>query len=408
MSTATSIKKIPVDGLRPGMFVHDVNCSWLDHPFVSSRFPVKDQGRVEEIRALGVREIYIDTSQGLDLADAQTVDEVRQQVNAQMIRIVSDPIDAASAVPLASEIERARRLYGDACRVVRKLTQEIRLGRPIGREQVEPVVARVVESIFRNPDALLPLLRLKDRDNYTFQHCVSVCALLVSFGRWLKLERSIIKEMGIGGLLHDVGKTGVPDAILNKPATLTEAEFADMKSHVVQGIVILQNTPGISQIALDVTAQHHERFDGSGYPNQRRGDEISLYGRMGSIVDVYDAITSDRVYRKAISPTAALGRLLEWSSYNFDPGLVRAFIKCVGIYPTGSLVRMESGRLAVVLEQNAENMLKPRVNAIYHSVQHCYLKPEIVDLSRSNCQDRIVGHEDDADWGIDPKRWLSG
>lgn len=408
MSTATSIKKIPVDGLRPGMFVHDVNCSWLDHPFVSSRFPVKDQGRVEEIRALGVREIYIDTSQGLDLADAQTVDEVRQQVNAQMIRIVSDPIDAPSAVPLASEIERARRLYGDACRVVRKLTQEIRLGRPIGREQVEPVVARVVESIFRNPDALLPLLRLKDRDNYTFQHCVSVCALLVSFGRWLKLERSIIKEMGIGGLLHDVGKTGVPDAILNKPATLTEAEFADMKSHVVQGIVILQNTPGISQIALDVTAQHHERFDGSGYPNQRRGDEISLYGRMGSIVDVYDAITSDRVYRKAISPTAALGRLLEWSSYNFDPGLVRAFIKCVGIYPTGSLVRMESGRLAVVLEQNAENMLKPRVNAIYHSVQHCYLKPEIVDLSRSNCQDRIVGHEDDADWGIDPKRWLSG
>jgi putative nucleotidyltransferase with HDIG domain len=191
---------------------------------------------------------------------------------------------------------------GEANRIVRNLIQDVRLGKQVELEQLDPVVENIITSVFRNQDALLPLLRLKDHDNYTFQHSVSVCALLVSFARGLKLERPIIKEIAIGGLLHDVGKAKVPDDILNKPAKLTEAEFAKMKSHVVQSILILQNTPGISQIALDVAGQHHERFDGTGYPNKLKGDEISLYGRMGAIVDVYDAITSDRVTTRAWRP----------------------------------------------------------------------------------------------------------
>ena len=206
---------------------------------------------------------------------------------------------SSDLVPLGAEIERARRLHSDANRIVRSLAQDIRLGKQIEMEQIEPLVEQMVDSIFRNQDALLPLARLKDHDSYTFQHSVSVCALLVSFGRGLKLERPLIKELAIGGLLHDVGKAKVPDAILNKPAKLTDAEFTKMKSHVVQSIIILQNTPGISQIALDVAGQHHERFDGSGYPNQLKGEEITLYGRMGAIVDVYDAITSDREIGRA-------------------------------------------------------------------------------------------------------------
>jgi len=179
-----------------------------------------------------------------------------------------------------------------------------------------------------------------------------------------------------------------------------------MKSHVVQSIIILQNTPGISKIALDVAGQHHERFDGSGYPNQLKGDQISLYGRMGAIVDVYDAITSDRVYHKGMPPSAALGRLLEWSSYHFDPALVKAYVKSLGIYPSGSLVRLKSGRLGVVMEQNADNMMKPRVHVIYHAERQHYLKPETLDLAWKGCQDHITGYEDYATWGIDPKRWL--
>lgn len=408
MPSPDSIKKIPVDQLRPGMYVHDVNCPWLDHPFVSNSFAINGEERVREIKALGIHELYIDTERGADVAHAPTAAEVRQQIDMRMADIAREQPEDVHAVSLAAEIDRAKRLHGDASRIVRELARDVRLGKQIELEQVEPLVERMVDSIFRNQDALLPLARLKDHDNYTFQHSVSVCALLVAFGRGLKLDRPLIKELGIGGLLHDVGKAKVPDAILNKPAKLTEAEFTRMKSHVVQSMLILQHTPGISQIALDVAGQHHERYDGSGYPNHLAGEQISLYGRMAAIVDVYDAITSDRVYHKGMPPTAALGRLLEWSHHHFDPALVKAYVKSLGIYPTGALVRMESGRLGVVMEQNSENMMKPRVKIIFHSVHQRYLKPEIIDLSWPGCQDRILGHEDYAAWDIDPTRWLPG
>ena len=218
-----------------------------------------------------------------------------------------------------------------------------------------------------------------------------------------EVPREKNREIAIGALLHDVGKARVPDEILNKPGKLTDAEFDRMKSHVVQSKIILQATPGISPIALDVAAQHHERFDGSGYPNKLAGQGISLYGRMGAIVDVYDAITSDRVYHKGMAPTEALRKLLDWSANHFEPRLVKAFIRSVGIYPTGALVRLESKRLAVVQAQHADNPMQPTVKVIFHTAGH-YLRPEDVDLRRS--QDRIVGHEDFAAWNIGALRWL--
>jgi len=403
---STSIKLIAIDLLRPGMYVQDVNCSWMDHPFAANHFMVKDAKRVGEIRALGVREVYIDTARGIDVIDAPTVDEVREQTDACMTRIAEEAHDDERRVDLAQEIERAALLHREANRIVRDMLVDVRLGKQVEIEQVEPLVESMVDSIFRNQDALLPLVRLKEHDSYTFQHSVSVCALMVAFARGLGLNRAIIKDIGIGALLHDVGKARVPDAVLNKPAKLTEAEFAQMKSHVVQSILILQNTPGISQIALDVAGQHHERYDGTGYPNKLKGEEISLYGRMAAIVDVYDAISSDRVYHKGMSPTAALGRMLEWSKYHFDPTLVRAFVRSVGIYPTGTLVRLQSDRLGIVIEQHPDKLLQPRLNVIYQAAKRYYLEPEVIDLAWSGCQDRIVGHEEFADWGIDPRRWL--
>ena len=230
-----------------------------------------------------------------------------------------------------------------------------------------------------------------------------MCALLTSFARTLELPREIIHEIAVGALLHDVGKAQVPDEILNKPAKLTDAEFVKMKSHVVQSKIILMGTPGISPIAIDVAAQHHERYDGTGYPNKLKGEEISLYGQMGAIVDVYDAITSNRCYHKGMAPTDALRKLLEWSKFHFKPELVQSFIRSIGIYPSGSLVRLESGRLAIVQEQHADKLMQPTVKVMYHSKGH-YLKPELIDLRRS--QDRIVAHEDFEKWSIDPAQWL--
>jgi len=408
MSQPNTIKLIEIKQLRPGMYVHDVNCSWMDHPFATKNFMVKDAKRVSDIKSLGVHDLYIDISRGMDVVgEARNQDDLRHDVDQQMSAIAKEMQAEPQRSSLTQEVERARQLHGEANRIVRNMVQDIRLGKQIEMEQIEPLVENMIDSIFRNQDALLPLVRLKDHDNYTFQHSVSVSALLVSFARGLKMERSIIKELAIGGLLHDVGKAKVPDEILNKPAKLTDAEFAKMKSHVVQSILILQNTPGISQIALDVAGQHHERFDGTGYPNKLKGDEISLYGRMGAIVDVYDAITSDRCYHKGMAPTAALGRLLEWSKYHFDPALVRAYVKSVGIYPTGSLVRLESGRLGVVIEQHENKMMQPKLRVIFHAEHQRYLTPEVLDLAWPGCQDKITGHEEYDAWNIDPKRWLA-
>jgi len=408
MTQPHTIKLIDVNQLRPGMYVHDVNCSWMDHPFATKNFMVKDAKRVSDIKSLGVHDLYIDISRGMDVVgEARNQDDLRHDVDQQMSAIANEMQAEPQRSSLTQEVERARQLHGEANRIVRNMVQDIRLGKQIEMEQIEPLVENMIDSIFRNQDALLPLVRLKDHDNYTFQHSVSVSALLVSFARGLKMERSIIKELAIGGLLHDVGKAKVPDEILNKPAKLTDAEFAKMKSHVVQSILILQNTPGISQIALDVAGQHHERFDGTGYPNKLKGDEISLYGRMGAIVDVYDAITSDRCYHKGMAPTAALGRLLEWSKYHFDPTLVRAYVKSVGIYPTGSLVRLESGRLGVVIEQHENKMMQPKLRVIFHAEHQRYLTPEVLDLAWPGCQDKITGHEEYDAWNIDPKRWLA-
>ncbi|WP_037982526.1 HD-GYP domain-containing protein [Thauera sp. 27] len=400
------IKPIPISSLKPGVYIHDLKCSWLEHNFLRNSFLVGDEETVRRVRETGVQEILIDIKRGIDPEAVVAVEP--PAVEAAPARPEAPQPEAAPAVVVAarksgSEFERARALKGEANLIVRDMMTDIRLGKQIELEKIEPLVERIVDSIFCEPDALAPLARLKEHDAYTFQHSVSVCALMVAFARTLGLDRPTIREIAIGALLHDVGKAKVPDEILNKPAKLTDAEFDKMKSHVVQSKIILQASPGISQIALDVAAQHHERFDGSGYPNKLRGDEISLYGQMGSIVDVYDAITSNRVYHKGMAPTEALRKLLTWTDGHFKPDMVKAFIRSVGIYPTGALVRLESRRLAVVQSQNDDKPMQPVVKVIFHTAGH-YLKPQNIDLRRS--QDRIVGHEDFESWQIDPVRWL--
>ncbi|MDR2625005.1 MAG: HD-GYP domain-containing protein [Zoogloeaceae bacterium] len=397
------IKKISVSDLLPGMYIHDLNCDWIEHPFLTNSFPVDGKARIAKIRSLGIREVYIDTDRGLDIPDAPTEEEVRAELQQRMENIASGQ-ERPHQVELAEETQRAQRLHAEANRVIRTLMTGVRLGAQVEVDRVEPLVENMVDSIFRNQNALLPLAGLKLHDDYTFEHSVSVCALMVAFARGLELPRQTIKEIALGALLHDVGKSKVPDAILNKPGSLTAAEFTRMREHVTFGIQILEETPGIAPISMQVAAQHHERYDGSGYPHRMKGEALSLYGQMSSIVDVYDAISSDRVYHKGMQPSEALKKLLEWSDHHFEAKLVHSFIRAIGIYPSGSLVRLESGRLAVVREQNEGDLLHPQVEIIYHGERRCYLPPERVDLRHSN--DRVVGHEEYSKWNIDPKTWL--
>jgi len=392
------IKLIPVSKLRVGMYVHDLNRDWIEHNFLRNRFLIKNEKTLQQILALGEGEISIDTSRGADVEEIQDLPSpIKPLMTPRQEPVVVRP------ARLGEERRHAKKLHAEANRIVHSMMNDVRMGRQIAIEHVENVVGRIVDSIFRQQNALLPLAQLKDHDNYTFQHSVSVCALMTSFARALALSHEIIREIAIGALLHDVGKATIPDAILNKTNKLTDAEFEQMKTHVVQSKIILEATPGISPIAVSVAAQHHERFDGSGYPNKLKGEAIDRYGQMSAIVDVYDAITSNRCYHEGMPPTEALRRMLEWSKIHFNPELVQIFIRSIGIYPTGSLVRLESGRLAIVEEQHLDKLTEPTVKTIFHTRGY-YLKPELIDLRYS--QDRITGYEDFGYWQIDPMQWM--
>ncbi|MCL4472053.1 MAG: HD-GYP domain-containing protein [Sulfuricella sp.] len=402
------IKKIRVEQLKPGMYIHDMNCGWMEHPFFSGSLMVKNEKTIGQIIGNGIREVYIDTGKGLDVVDAPTESEVKAEIEHRMIALVQQTGQAESA-SLHDELAKSRKVHSEANRIVHSIMQDVRIGKQIELEQVDPVVEHLTDSILRNKDALLSLCRIKQKDDYTFLHSVSIGALLISFARALGLDRNVIRLLGIGGMLHDIGKMKVPDEVLNKPGKLTDEEFVIMKSHVVYSRDILSETPGIDQISLDVAAQHHERHDGSGYPLGLKGSEMSVYGQMAAIVDVYDAITSDRCYHKGMEPTVALRKMFEWSRFHFNPELIHTFVRTIGIYPVGTLVMLESGKIGIVIAQNDKTLTQPLVRVVFNSRKIHYVAPEDIDLSKpfgKGGEDRIVSHESPAKWGIDPQKFL--
>lgn len=404
-AAADVIKRIPVNQLKPGMYVHDLNCDWMSHPFVRNQFLVKNDKEIRKIIEAGVKELYIDTSKGDDVQDAPSQTEVKQALEQDMRLIVSAPASPDIHLTVAQEITMARKIHKEAHGLVRQMMQDVRLGNQVQIERIEPLVEHMTQSILRNDGAMSALCMIKNKDDYTFLHSVSVCTLMISFTRSLGMDPELIKQAGIGGLLHDIGKTFTPDAVLNKPGSLTDEEFSVMRRHPEEGLAILKKTAGIGKIPLAICIEHHERMDGSGYPNKLDAEQISLMGKLSAIVDVYDAITSMRCYHKGMPPTDALRKMLEWSKFHFDPKYVQAFMRCIGIYPVGSLVRLESNRLGVVLQQNTENLLMPRVKAIYDVTKVAYITPVEIDLAHSS--DRIISHESPDQWNLNPVDYLT-
>lgn len=402
------IKKIGVRQLKPGMFVHDMNCGWMAHPFLRGSFKVRGDSEIEKMVSHGILELYIDSEKGLDVSDAPTQPEVEASLSHQMAVIV-DKFSPLEPTSLREELGRARTVVVEANRIVCDLMNDARVGRQIEQERMDHVVGKMADSILRNKYALLSLCRIKKKDEFTFSHSISVGAMLMSFSRAFNLKPDDMQLVGIGGMLHDVGKTMVPDRILNKAGSLTNDEFATMKMHVHFGQSIVSDMPGISQTSLDVVAQHHERYDGSGYPLKLKGDAMSIYGQMASIVDVYDSITSDRCYGSAMEPAVALRKMFEWSKSYFAPELIQFFVRTVGIYPVGTLVMLESGKLAVVIEQQGRDLTRPLVRAVFDSRKNGPLAVHDIDLSKPLGQgggDRIANHEAAAKWNIDPQRFI--
>ncbi|MGZ4989862.1 MAG: HD-GYP domain-containing protein [Methylobacter sp.] len=403
------IKKISIQQLKPGMFIHDINCVWMEHPFLVGALKIKNDQTIKKITDLGVREVYIDTLKGLDVIDAPTEAEVNAEIEHKMLAMVQQTKPITTTSTLSEELKRSRKVYSEANKIISNIMHDVRIGKQIEVERIDPVVERMANSILRNKDALLSLCRIKNKDDYTFLHSVSVGALLISFAHALDFNRDVIKQLGIGGMLHDIGKTKVPNEILNKPGALTEDEFVIMKSHVVHGCSILRKSSGIAQVSFDVASQHHERFDGSGYPLKLKNAEMSIYGQMASIVDVYDAITADRCYHKGMEPTVAVRKLFEWSKFHFNPKLLRTFIRTVGIYPVGTLVMLESGKIGIVIEQCETDMTRPLVRTIFDAKKNYFITPNDIDLAKplgDGGGDRIVNYESPDKWNIDPSKFM--
>jgi len=403
-----TIKKIDVVDLTTGMYVADLCAGWMDHPFLRNEFAVTDDSVLKKVTDAGIREVYIDTTRGHDVKHAPTREEIERKLSEDLHQVIAEHREVVH-VSYREEAAKAAKVRDEANRIAHDVLNDVRMGKQVALEKVEPVVHAMTESILRNGNALTSLCRVKDADSYTFLHSVSVCALLVSFCRAAGMSVEQIQLVGIGGLLHDIGKMKVPGSILNKQGKLTDDEFLQMKEHVVASMEVLAATPGIHSDSILVAHQHHERHDGTGYPLRLKGDDISLIGQMAAVCDVYDALTSDRCYHKGMLPHAALRKILEWSKYHFKPDVAHQFIRIIGIYPVGTLVMLESGRIGIVHDQNeGGNLMQPVVRVIFDSKRRAYLTPASIDLSQPlghGGGDKIVGHETAEKWGLDLSRF---
>ena len=263
-----------------------------------------------------------------------------------------------------------------------------------------PIVDVITASILRNPDALIGLARLKSKDDYTYMHSIAVCALMVSLARTLGLDEEQTRQAGMAGLLHDIGKMATPLEIINKPGKLTDEEFGIIKSHPVEGDRILRKSSGISDDIRHACLHHHERVDGDGYPSRLKGEEIHLFARMCAICDVYDAITSTRAYKSGWEPSQSICKMAQSRGTHLDPRIFDAFVRSLGIYPVGTLVKLESEHLGIIVEQTEKSLLMPIVKVFFSIRSNSHIPVDILDLSLPGCKDKIVSHEDPVEWQL--------
>ena len=398
------LKKIHVRNVRSGMFIHEICGSWMDHPFWKKTFLLSESEDLNTLKTCGIQEVWIDTEKGLDIestAVLSTSEEAQKKVEDELLNIIKEA-SPEPHTPLHEELERARKLQAKSKAAVTSMFKEVRMGNAIKVSEAAPLVDEISESITRNPEAFLNLVRLKTKDDYTYMHSLAVSALMIALGKQLGLSGSNLKEAGLAGLLHDVGKMMIPDDVLNKPGKLSDEEFDIIKQHPRKGWEILQGSPEIIATILDVCLHHHERVDGTGYPDRISGDALTLFSRMGAVCDVYDALTSNRCYKNGWEPAETIRKMAEWRNGHFDERVFQAFVKTIGIYPSGTLVRLKSGRLAIVIEQTEKSLLTPIVRVFFSTKSNEPIMPEMINLSRS--QESIANAEDPAQWGFDLKQ----
>ncbi|MEG8040469.1 HD-GYP domain-containing protein [Sphingomonas sp. LR60] len=400
---------IKTEDARLGMFVHAVAGGWMASPFWRRQFVLTKAADLKKLLEGGIAEIVIDLSKGLGPAAAQPIAAaVAGGVDAVQVEPEASPYPQEPHLPARrrrtpiSHEQRAQAMVDASKVVVKAMFEDVRLGRALDIDALAPIAERIVESVTRDAAAMLNVTRLKTKDEYTYVHSIAVAALLVHFAQTLKLPEAEVSALGLAGLLHDIGKMAVPKALLDKPGKLEPPEMAVLRHHPEKGHALLSAGRGLPEVVLDVCLHHHERCDGRGYPKGLRGDQLSLAARMSSICDVYDAVTSQRPYKRPWSPSEALSRMRSWSGH-FDPELLDLFIESIGIHPVGGLVRLQSSRLAIVIAGNDQEPTQPRVRVFYDIPAQRFIAPYDLNatiaadpIHRAECGQRWFGERWDA------------
>jgi putative nucleotidyltransferase with HDIG domain len=410
-------KKVLVQDLVPGMYVFELDRPWLDTPFLLQGFYIESKDQIDEIKKY-CEFVYIDplkdstshftpiTRQG---ASATGPDVRRLDAELKKAAPLTGTIIYENRATIEEELPAAKNIYQKSHTAMNHIIQDVRNDREINRESLDTTVNQMIDSIVRNPDAMMLLTKLKDKDSYTYGHAIDVAIYMLAFGRHLGYDQKRLQLLGMGGLLFDIGKLKLPSELLEKKTKLEPEEYELLKTHVEHSLEILSKTPNMPAEVIDIVATHHERQNGSGYPKGLKGADISTFGRMAAIVDCFDALTSDRPYASSVLPFDALQMIYKWKGQYYHAPLVQQFMQCIGIYPVGGLVELSNGEVAIVLSQNKVNRLKPKVMVILDTNKHPYKNPLTLDLSESNATKdphEIKRVLENGMYGVDPREYF--
>ena len=414
---SSELRRIPVSELVLGMYVARLDRPWTDTPFLFQGFFIHNEDEIEAIRRY-CQHIFIDMERGTGPAE-DSAEESRTITRVTNLRgPAADRKPAPSAgrqravyersAPVEHEMPAARAIYEDTAKAAKDVIHHLQETGHLNIDLAQQVVAQAMDSVLRNPDAMTWLARMKTHDEYVYQHSVNSCIWGLAFGRHLGLDRQAIYEIGLGCMLQDVGKTRLPAMLLSKTGELTAAETRVIRSHVEHSVAIMQHTPGVTERMLAMVQSHHERFDGSGYPEGLKSNEIPTFAKIGGMVDCYDALISPRPYAVQLTPYLALREIYTWRGNLFQSEVVEQFMQVVGVFPTGSVVELNTGLVGVVISQNETRRLRPRLMLILDEKKRRLSRFETVDLLNDqgwsdSAKHWIEKHVDAAVYGIDPQ-----
>jgi HD-GYP domain-containing protein (c-di-GMP phosphodiesterase class II) len=378
--SATMKKEVPVEQLQFGVYISELDRPWTDTPFLFQGFVLEDEKQLETLKKY-CKKVYVDPEKSTDLPErSQLMTSPVGKKHDSVLASITRKVVYEEKVSVDVELPAARAAQNKTEVALRDVLDTVRAGKVIDAPRVREAVTSMTDSVVRNPDAMLLLSKMKERSDYSHDRAIGVSIYMITFGRFLQLPREQLDLLGMLGLLQDVGKMRLPAGLLEKKGQLSEEERKLCHSHLEQSIAILKETPGLPPELPALASLHHERYDGSGYPEGLKGPEIGLFGSIAGMIDCFDALTRQRPYADALSPSNALSKLYDWRDVQFDGSLVQQLIQCIGIYPVGAAVELNTGEIGIVIAQNLVRRLQPRVMVVLDAKGNPIRPQKILDL----------------------------